>query len=76
MLIRRQTEMADEGCPVISVSPVQLADVFGCSEKNLCELCALAPLREPGPRGRGSRKGAKALRRKVRKDSHGKLSFA
>ena|SRR5262245_10122346 len=60
MLIRRQTEMADEGCHMISVSPVPLADVFGCSEKDLCELCALAPLQEPGPRRRGFRKGAKA----------------
>ena len=31
--------MADEGRHMISVSPVPLADVFGCSDKNLCELC-------------------------------------
>jgi hypothetical protein len=29
-------------------------------EKKLCELCAFAPLRENRPRGRVSRKGAKA----------------
>src|SRR5262245_55420200 len=33
---------------------------FGCSEKNLCELCALAPLRELRPAWESSRKGAKA----------------
>src|SRR5262245_4527599 len=33
---------------------------FWCSEKNLCELCAFAPLREPRPAWEGSRKGAKA----------------
>jgi len=37
--------------------------------KSLCDLCAFAPLRETRPSGPVSRKGAKAQRRKVRKDS-------
>jgi len=33
MLIRRQTEMADEGCPVISLSHLPLADERGADER-------------------------------------------